>query len=231
MTPVHTSKGLKKSALVHAVAIEKGGRRPLDVDAGERAGRAVLGIEARTGVAAVYLKWLAAISRSVRPGLFLSYSHKNAKDVEIVATHLRSLEHAGKVQVWSDHYLSGGDVWQFEIERRIQTANIIVLMLTPEYLVSEVVMKWEIPRIMERATREEVLVYSILARDCAWREFPWLACIETRPRKAKAVWPNARGTVDMYLAEIAAEIGSASAKYMWVSPIGQPEDYASGRSQ
>lgn len=214
MTPVNSAKGLKKAALLHAVAVERAGKTPFEPGTKQRAGTAASG---------ELLTLLTASLRSVPPLLFVSYSHKDAKDVDSVITHLRALKNAGKVQLWSDDRLRGGDVWSVEIDRQIQIAKIFVLMLTRDYLASDFIMNVEREKIMAKGNHEKICVYPILARECAWREFSCFERIEIRPRKAEPIWPNDRGTIDKRLTEIAREIGTISADYMWVKPIELPE--------
>ena len=164
-----------------------------------------------------YAKWLIMMERVVPPLVFVSYSHNNRKEVEMLNRFLKGLQNNGKIQLWSDHRLRGGDEWTAEIADRIDRAHIVILILTSDYIASDAIAKWEIPHIMTRAAQPRVTIYPIHARMCPVKaNYPWLGGIEIRPSDTKPLWPNPPGRVETYLTKIAEEIAELSAEYLWV---------------
>ena len=49
--------------------------------------------------------------------IFISYSHKDAKDKDRLMTHLGALEKQGQIVLWDDAKIKVGDDWQAEIVR------------------------------------------------------------------------------------------------------------------
>jgi hypothetical protein len=70
------------------------------------------------------------------PSVFISYSHKDEEWKDRLVTHLRVLEMQGFLDVWEDRQIEGGDDWYPEIETAINKANVAILMISANFLVT-----------------------------------------------------------------------------------------------
>jgi hypothetical protein len=52
-----------------------------------------------------------------KPTVFISYSHKDEPWKDRLVIHLRALEQAGRITIWDDRRIDGGDKWYNEIEQ------------------------------------------------------------------------------------------------------------------
>src|SRR5690606_22895167 len=68
--------------------------------------------------------------------LFISYSHKDEPYKESLEEHLASLKRRGKISSWSDRRLVPGTNWKAEIDRNIESADIILLLISPSFIAS-----------------------------------------------------------------------------------------------
>ncbi len=96
--------------------------------------------------------------RSDPPNVFLSYSHQETDKVwaERLLTHLGVLEKERRLAVWSDHLLRAGNVWNAEIAKAIETADVAVLLITANFLTSRFIREQEVPRLLERWRGQEL---------------------------------------------------------------------------
>ena len=85
-----------------------------------------------------------------RPGVFLSYSHRDEPVLESLLPYLSALERQGRVTVWSDQQIKGGERWREEIEAALDGASIAVLLISQQFLASDFVRDEELPRILSR---------------------------------------------------------------------------------
>src|SRR5690606_22976993 len=72
-----------------------------------------------------------------RDKVFFSYSHADGEYLERALIHLRPLERAGALNLWSDTKLRAGDRWREEIRKAIGAARVAVLLISADFLASE----------------------------------------------------------------------------------------------
>lgn len=100
--------------------------------------------------------------------VFISYSRRDGKEVDILA---RKLEDAGH-KIWLDRStIQGGTKWQEEIVRGIETANVFVIVLSPQSIESEnverelglahVTGKRILPVMLRRVSKPQTLQYAL----------------------------------------------------------------------
>jgi hypothetical protein len=140
------------------------------------------------------------------PRIFVSYSHTDTKQKERLLKHLTPLEAAADFDVWTDSRIEVGEKWEPEIEQALAGSSIAILLITADFLSSDFVRHKEIPAILERREKEDLRLYPILAKSCAWQAVPWIQERQIRPVAAKPVWRSGGRYVDDELARIALEL-------------------------
>ncbi len=90
-----------------------------------------------------------------RDRVFVSYSHKDKEWLEkfnaVLAPDIRN----GRVDYWDDRELQPGDPWCAKILDGIRSAQVAVLLVSPNFLASRFVMEEELPQIL--AVRDDGL--------------------------------------------------------------------------
>ena len=123
--------------------------------------------------------------------LFYSYAHVDEPLRQQLEKHLSLLQRQGLIFPWHDRAILPGDEWAKDIDEHLNTASIILLLISPDFLASDYCYDKEMQRAVERHTRGEAGVIPILLRPCDWHSAPF-GKLQAVPRDGKAVteWDN-----------------------------------------
>ncbi|HLV99299.1 MAG TPA: toll/interleukin-1 receptor domain-containing protein [Ktedonobacterales bacterium] len=123
--------------------------------------------------------------------VFYSYSHKDAALRDELETHLAGLKRGGIVQEWSDRDITGGEEWAGEIDENLEAADIILLLISADFINSNYCYDIEMARALERHEARTARVIPIVLRPVEWDTTPFHK-LQALPAGAKAVttWPN-----------------------------------------
>jgi tetratricopeptide (TPR) repeat protein len=138
--------------------------------------------------------------------VFISYSHKDEEWKDRLVTHLRVLEMEGYCSLWDDKKIKAGDDWLPDIENTLNEAQIIIMMISADFLISDFISGMEVPRALERRRKEGVRVIPIMVKPCAWKTVKWLSAIQLTPKDGKPLSTKKEHEVDEELAKLAEEI-------------------------
>lgn len=124
--------------------------------------------------------------------IFISYSHKDEGHREDFEDHLAMLKRRGIVDVWHDRKITPGEDWKGEIDRSLEDAEIVILLISPSFLASEYCYDVELKRAIERKAEGSVEIISILVRPCDWFECEF-SKYQAVPKDAKPIttWDDA----------------------------------------
>jgi TIR domain len=96
--------------------------------------------------------------------IFFCYAHEDEALLNKLKTHLFPLQRAGLVDVWYDRDISAGTEWEREISQHLDAAQIILLLVSPDFMYSEYCYGVEMKRALERHQRGETRVIPIIVR-------------------------------------------------------------------
>src|SRR5215211_523041 len=123
--------------------------------------------------------------------IFCSYSHKDEDYLNELRAWLRGLERQGQIEWWHDREIVPGWEWEEAIDKNLRTADIIFLLVTPDFMASDYVFEREIDRAIERHERGEARVIPIIVRPALWKGTS-LNRLQALPKDAKPItrWPD-----------------------------------------
>jgi hypothetical protein len=135
--------------------------------------------------------------------LFYSYAHEDEPMRRKLEKHLSLLKRSGLIVSWHDRRIDPGDEWRQQIDAHMQSAHIILFLVSSDFLSSDYCFDVEMRVALERHSRREAVVIPILLRSFDWSHAPF-AHLQVLPRNARpvALWPNR----DEAFAEIARDI-------------------------
>jgi AAA-like domain/NB-ARC domain/TIR domain len=100
--------------------------------------------------------------------------------------HLVSLERQGKITAWHDRAIEAGQEWAYEVKTHLESAHIILLLISPDFLASEHCYDQEMQRAMERHEAKTAIVLPIILRP-VYQIGASFSKLEVLPREGKAV--------------------------------------------
>lgn len=123
--------------------------------------------------------------------VFFSYSHRDEKLRDKLALHLSLLQKQGVIQSWHDRKITAGMEWAQAIDDNLNTADIILLLISDNFLASDYCYDIEMQRAMERHEAKEALVVPIILKPVDWSGAPF-GKLQAFPKDAKPVtkWSN-----------------------------------------
>ena len=104
--------------------------------------------------------------------IFCCYAHEDEALLKKLKTQLRPLQRQGLVDVWYDRDISAGTEWEQEIKEQLNTAQIILLLVSPDFMDSDYCYGIEMQRAIERHERGEAIVIPIILRPVHWQILP-----------------------------------------------------------
>lgn len=126
--------------------------------------------------------------------IFFSYSgsEKDEKLRDKLASHLSTLEREKVITAWHDRKISAGIERADEIEKHLNSARIILLLISADFMASESRWQSEVTRAMERHKTEEARIIPVLIRTCDWEEGTPFSNLEPLPSNRTAIdcWDN-----------------------------------------
>lgn len=101
--------------------------------------------------------------------LFFSYSHKDEALRDELQTHLTALQRQGILEMWHDRRIGAGKEFNNEISQHLEKADIILLLISPDFIASDYINDVELKRAMERHENGEARVIPVILRPCSWK--------------------------------------------------------------
>lgn len=118
--------------------------------------------------------------------VFFSYSHKDEDLRDELATHLVMMKRQGLIAAWHDRDIDAGDEWEAEILAHLNSARVILLLISNNFLASDFCYDKELLRAMERHEAKEARVIPIIIKPCDWSGAPF-GKLQALPKNAKPV--------------------------------------------
>ena len=81
--------------------------------------------------------------------VFISYAHEDDELRKKFITHLSPLE-GEIISTWHDREIPGGAEWDTAIDERLNSADLILLLISSDFMASNYCKQIEIPRALER---------------------------------------------------------------------------------
>jgi len=122
---------------------------------------------------------------------FISYSHRDNHALERLHVHLASLNREGRIQAWYDRDILAGDELDAEIAEQLESCELFLLLVSPDFLASDYCVETEMYRALERHDAREARVVPILVEPCDWTTSR-LRSLKALPRDGKPIsdWTN-----------------------------------------
>lgn len=123
--------------------------------------------------------------------LFYSYAHEDEKLRDELDGHLALLRRKGVIRPWHDRGIVPGQKWDEAIDRELSTADLILLLVSMDFLNSDYIWGKELATAIARAERGDASVIPVLLRAADIEDAPF-AQLQGLPTDLRPVtsWPN-----------------------------------------
>jgi hypothetical protein len=118
--------------------------------------------------------------------LFFSYSHKDEDLRNELETHLATLKREGLIEALHDRRIPAGAQLDNAIDAYLEEADVILCLVSPDFINSEYCYSREMTRALERDASGEAKVIPVIVRHCDWPNTP-LAKLRGTPRDNRPV--------------------------------------------
>lgn len=114
---------------------------------------------------------------------FVCYSRVDKAYQEQFSKYLKVMEMNGVLESWYDGEVVSGEEWDTSIKANLAESEVIFLLISVDFLVSEYVREFELPVAMEKHAAGTARVIPIILRDCPWKqqEFAKLQATNAKP--------------------------------------------------
>lgn len=176
---------------------------------------------------------MTAIGNTSEPvSVFYSYAHRDEDYREQLEKHLSVLRHNALISEWHDRKISAGTEWENEIDSHLNLADLILLLVSPDFVASRYCYSIEMTRALERHAAGEARVIPIVVRSVVWKGAPF-GKLQALPTDAKAVdrWPNPDHAFENVATGIAKAVEEIRAVKRTRLPSQGRVDHEEGRDQ
>ena len=118
--------------------------------------------------------------------LFISYSHKDEDLRKEFDAHLMALVRAGSVEGWYDRRIRPGREWDQEIRQELQRADIVLFLVSSDFIASEYIYDYEINPALQRQATGKAVAIPVILRPVAWQHLP-LGKLQALPFDARPI--------------------------------------------
>ena len=87
--------------------------------------------------------------------VFFSYAHADETYKNELNKHLSPLKRSEKIEAWNDEELLPGSSFDDEIKQKLEQSDIIILLISSDFINSDYCYEIEMQNAMTRAERDE----------------------------------------------------------------------------
>lgn len=123
--------------------------------------------------------------------LFFSYSHQDESMRDELEKHFSVLRYQGAIESWHDRKIGPGKEWVKEIDVNLESSEVILLLISHNFLASKYCFEIEAQRALEKHERGEARVIPVILDSCDWKNTP-LGELQAATKDGKAIskYPN-----------------------------------------
>jgi hypothetical protein len=118
--------------------------------------------------------------------VFIAYPRVDKRYRNALVKHLSPLKRQGIVDVWYDGEIVAGQEWEAEIIEHLEAANIILMLISADFIASDYCYEKELKRAKERHQRGEATVIPIMV-NWVHHTGEWFATLQMLPENSRPV--------------------------------------------
>ena len=142
--------------------------------------------------------------------VFFSYSHRDELLRDQLETQLAMLKRQGVIETWHDRRIVAGEELDGSISSELEKADIVLLLVSPDFLASDYCYDKEMSVALERHAKGDAVVIPVILRPCEWHQAPF-GKLRATPTDGKPVtqWPDR----DLAMLDVVKDIRKAAERF------------------
>jgi hypothetical protein len=104
--------------------------------------------------------------------VYCSYSHNDERLLNQLEPHLKVLQRQGIIEAWTDKRIVPGDTWADRIDEKLERADLILFLVSSDFIASDYCYDIEVKRALERHASGQGLVIPVIVRPVNWKGSP-----------------------------------------------------------
>jgi hypothetical protein len=137
--------------------------------------------------------------------IFFAYSRVDSSYRERLDKHLSGLRRKEYIHTWYDGKIEAGKEWEKEIDRELSRADIILLLISADFIASDYCYDHEMRKAISRHEKGDAVIVPVLLHPCDWHDTPF-AKIQALPQNGKPVSDSSWHSVETAFSQIALKI-------------------------
>lgn len=135
----------------------------------------------------------------VHINIFFAYSREDSILRERLDKHLSGLKRKKYINTWFDGKIEPGKEWEKEIDANLSKADIILLLISADFIASDYCYDIEMKKAISRHERGDAVIIPIILNPCDWSDLPF-SKIQGLPQNGKPItsthWENSEIAFD-----------------------------------
>lgn len=101
--------------------------------------------------------------------------------------HLKQAEKNQMLEIWDDGEILAGQEWDKAIKLRLETAQLILMLVSVDFINSDYIEKTELQAALQRHRDGEATLIPIIVRRCDWYEHFGIGKFQALPKEARPI--------------------------------------------
>jgi len=114
--------------------------------------------------------------------IFISYANEDARFLDDIKRYALRFHNTQQIEIWDDGKIGLGDGWDDEIKKHLNEADIILLFISMDFLLSDYINKTELVTAIERHSNKQCTVIPIFVRYCLLDDYPQIRALQGFPK-------------------------------------------------
>jgi len=161
------------------------------------------------------------------PSVFFSYSHADERLRDQLEKQLAMLKRQGVIETWHDRRIGAGEDFAHAIDEHVNKDEIILLLVSADFLASDYCYDIEMKRAMERHQAGDAIVIPVILRACDWHHAPF-GKLNATPHDGKPItqWPD----IDEAFLQVAKAVRQAAERTSGKAKSSSPSTKAAAQN-
>lgn len=141
----------------------------------------------------------------VHINIFFAYSREDSILRERLDKHLSGLKRKNYINTLYDGKIDAGKEWEKEIDTNLSKADIILLLISADFIASDYCYDVEMTKAISRHEKGDAVIIPIILNPCDWSDLPF-SKIQGLPQNGKPITSTHWENYEIALDEVARSI-------------------------